>query len=638
MAIINLASALKNSLYKWKYLVDSNYGQLDRKGDTYHLSVVPLNRPVELFQPYKTVYGNDSTPNNWLGFTTVLNITSGNVLFNSWGVRERDRYLDSYGNWDQARNEYYHFPTQDFYDRNVGSIFIQNEEPTDLLTFDEELMGDSNMDINISLLSGWEYNKTDLWSSRILHYVLKITNDGANGTAKFVFKKKPYITNTVKYTNSSWNSFYSEALHGLINQSTGKVHWLNGQLPKEHDALWAETRRKDPDVSNKYVTLMLPDDRTLQYFEWIQPLEYEKVEYTLSIPCKQATWFNGTIILLGLDMKLYRYLPESGLNELYSTSFNAWDDVMLVTHPDQDYCYLLGGTSQVIINSSFTVSVVSETWSGLEQGLGYTTFDVNGKIWVGNVRRSEVDLSVEYTHSVPALCNYTYLGASDGTCYALDGSEYANTSSEFATDLYTSDLRWRFPQAVLTPYNANDFESMTNQDIWYGYNLITEEFEEYDGSNAILIPATDLSSGYASVEIVDGVQLNFNDDNGVRSMITDDIVYFTVAQGYVKDDLTQLQLKLLLSSKNYTYHSVNMTIVSTEYDITESGGTDFLDMNTTIIIGYWDNDVDFPITFTTSDTTLESDYVYVNTDGSMIFNATDVGRIVTIEYYVATGD
>lgn len=633
MAILNLANALKCSLYKWCFQVSSSYGSLDRKGTTYNLNMIPLNSPVEIFQPYEVIYGNDSVPDNWVGFTTDVNITSGTNIFNGWGVRERDRYKDYYGNWDQARNEYYTYPAQPFYDRNVSTIFVQNEEPTDYLTYDEESLGSSNVDMNVSLLNGWKYNKTDAWSTRTVSYVLQIVDGGANGAASFKFKRTPYIVGTNYYTNSSYTSMYSEALYILKNST--QVHFLNGQLPKEYDALWAETRRKDPDVSNEFVTLMLPEDRKLQYFEWIQPLEYEKVEYDLTIPCKQVTWFNGEIILLGLDMKLYRYLPASGMSEIYSTSFNTWDDVMLVTHPDQEYCYLIGGTSQIIMDDEFNVSVVTETWSGLENGLGYTTFDVNGKIWVGNVRRSEVDLSVEYTHTVPALCNYTYLGASDGTCYALDGSEYANTPSEFATDLYTPNLRWRFPQTVLTPYNANDFEVMTNQDVWYGYNQITEEFEEFDGSNAITIPETDVLSGYASVEIMDGVQINFDDDNGVRSMTTGDIIYFTVAQGYIKDALSEINIKLLLSKYNYVQKNIDITISGTTYNIPEQGEDTFKHMNTAIVMGYWDNDTDVPASFTTSDTTPASGTVYISSTGNLKFNATDTGRVFCMDYFIA---
>jgi hypothetical protein len=560
-----------------------------------------------------------------------VNITSGTSIFNSWGVRERNAFYSS-STW-YYRNEYYTYPAQPFYDRNVSTIFVQDEEPTDYLTYDEESLGTSNVEMSVSLLSGWEYNKTDTWSTRTMSYVLQIVDGGANGTATFKFKRVPYLVETNYYTDSSYTSMYSEALYILKNST--QVHFLNGQPPKEHDALWAETRRKDPAVSNEFVTLMLADDRTLQYFEWIQPLEYEKVEYDLSIPCKQVTWFNGDIILLGLDMKLYRYLPASGMSEIYSTSFNTWDDVMLVTHPDQTYCYLIGGSSQVILDATFTPTVVSETWSGLEQGLGYTNFDVNGKIWVGNVRRSEADLSVEYTHPVPALCNYTYLGSSDGTCYALDGTEYSNVPTAFGTNLYTANLRWRYPQWVMVPYNANDFEAMSEQETWWGYDVIAEEFVEYDGTNAIAIPDTNVETGYASVEITDGVQINFDDDSGVRQMTADDFIYFTVAQGYIKDALSEVNIKLLLSQYNYTQESIDITVSGTTYDIPEQGESDFKHMNTTIVIGHWDNDTDVPASFTTSDTTPASGTVYISSTGDLIFNAADVGRVFYMDYFVA---
>lgn len=627
MAVINLASALKFSLYKWCF------GTSDYKGNAYVLGYTPHNSPVEIFKPYKAIHGNSSSPGTNLGFQSSVSITSGTSVFNSWGVRERNAYKPS-DTW-YYRNDYYTFPVEQFQDRNVSTIFLQKTEPTNLLSYSVDLLGDSSTEFSVSLLNGWTFNKTDTWSGRTMSYLLKVIDGGVNGEASFIFRRIPYIQGNSYYANSSWGSFYSEALYGLLNRSTNKAHWLGGQPTNEYTALWAETRRKDPTVKDLYVTLMLPEDRKLHYFEWIQPVEYERIEYDLPIPCKQVTWFNGEIILLSLDMKLYRYLPASGMTEIYDTSFNSWDDVMLVTHPDQTYCYLIGGTSQVILDSDLVASVVTETWSGLEKGLGYTTFDVNGKIWVGNVRRSEVDLSVEYTHDVPALCNYTYLASSNGNCYSLEGELYENTPATFASDVYVANLRWRYPQTVLVPYNHNDFVAMTEQNIWWGYDSATEEFVEYNGTNAIPIPDTDPVSGLASVVIKDGVQINFKDEGGARTLVADEYIYFTVAQGFIRDALSNVTVKLLLERYNYIQKYIDVLIAGTTLDIPERGATGFRHMNTTIIQGYWDNDVDMRASFTTSDTTPNSGQVYINSNGSLIFNALDVGRVFYMDYFVA---
>jgi hypothetical protein len=187
----------------------------------------------------------------------------------------------------------------------------------------------------------------------------------------------------------------------------------------------------------------------------------------------------------------------------------------------------------------------------------------------------------------------------------------------------------------MVPYNANDFEAMSEQDIWWGYDVVSEEFVEYDGTNAITIPETNIETGYASVEIMDGVQINFDDDSGVRQMTADDFIYFTVAQGYIKDALSEVNIKLLLSQYNYTQESIDITVSGTTYDIPEQGETNFKHMNTTIVMGHWDNDEDVPATFTTSDTTPASGTVYINSAGDLIFNATDVGRVFYMDYFVA---
>jgi hypothetical protein len=165
---------------------------------------------------------------------------------------------------------------------------------------------------------------------------------------------------------------------------------------------------------------------------------------------------------------------------------------------------------------------------------------------------------------------------------------------------------------------------MFNSDIWFD-----STGSEYDGeNNAYQIPSD------GEIDIIDGIHLSFDDNDGYDQVVKDDYFYFVVSRnGMVIDNWTTAQLKIALATFDITEYTKTIVVADTVYTITEAGLSDFVELNTLVASGTWNDGSE--ITFTTS--APSQGQIQLNSNGTMTFNAEDMGRTATITYNVGHG-
>jgi len=552
-----------------------------------------------------------------------------------------------------------------FFEKSVGSIFKQTELPTilyqdtltPLLGYDATKWAvESTTELSVQLLNGWEFSQQD-YSMHAMHYIVKVENGGSNSTSRIIFRMFPVVKPySYSYLQKSGTSMYSEfsflRLHSgfvyssdfsdvagrvtLYSHSTSQKYFTsNFDAAGREEAIWAESRRRYIDVSDTdSICMVLRDSTHLVTYSMAYPfLPATLHKFEFSQGFKQCTYFYGKYIMLGNDMIVYYLMEDGTLSQIFDTEIDTNESVLLVAHPDQSVCYVLGGSKQIIIDRSFNCTVVESSWSGIADGLRYTNFDYDGNVWVGSQKRSKTTLDVLLEIPAGGICNFSYFAGSDGTAYDLSGNVLNNVASQFVSAVHQSNLIWKYPQAVGFPYCKEDMARLSNAETWFGRSTADGTIQEYNGTNAIPI-VTDPSTGKQVALIADGVQISFDDSDG-KVLNTNDYFYFTVARGVVKDALNKAELRMQFDMLDYYKCTNEFTISSVTHFVPEKNHYDFWDMSTTVFdCKYVTSGGYVPLTIITTGTPTIGQ-VLISTTGSLTFNVGDVGRIVTVEYYVA---
>ena len=274
---------------------------------------------------------------------------------------------------------------------------------------------------------------------------------------------------------------------------------------------------------------------------------------------KQVTWFNDRIIVLE-DSDPYRIHVldlDTTTTQIAETSIAQGSEVLLVTHPDQDVCYLFSEDEQWIIYNDLSHETTTFDLTGLVSFI-YLQFDIEGNVWFAGSKRDK-QLLTELINVPNARCNYTYIAVDNGdgtySAFHLDGTTpIHNLPVEYLGPLFRSDIAYKYPQKVLAPYNATDLQLLTqNGDLtsphWYGWD--GSNWVDFDGQNSRLIDST-------SIEIEDGVELNFDFTEG--GFVENEYFYFTVVEGIVKDSLSEVEVKRVFDLRFWEYHYIDITL------------------------------------------------------------------------------
>ena len=551
-----------------------------------------------------------------------------------------------------------------FFQKCVGSIFKQTELPvitysdtlSPLLGYDASKWAIlSTTELFVQLLNGWEFSQQK-HSAHMMHYIVKVQTGGTNSEAKLIFRMFPVVK---PYSLSSWqtsgSSAYSEfsylRIYNGVLYSSDSNSLSDEQALDAHSwgykfsgfsslgretAIWADARRRLIDTSDTDAICMVLKDAThLVTYSFAYPfLPATLHEFEFSQNFKQCTYFYGKYILLGEDMLVYYLMPDGTLSVVTDTEIDPSEMVLLVSHPDQDILYVLGGSKQIIIDRDFNKVVVESAWSGLAEGLKYTNFDCDGNVWVGAQRRNKTTLAVMNEIPSGGICNFTYFAGSDSVAYDLDGNVLNNVPVQFISSPQQSNIIWKYPQAVTVPYCKEDFARLSNAETWYGRSTADGTIQEYNGTNAIPISQDPVTGKYVAL-LSDGVQIVFDDAGGEKTLHQNDYIYFTVARGVVKDALNKAEIRVHMDMLDYYKCVTEFTISSAINYIPEKNHYDFWDMSTTVFdCRYVTESGNIPLTIiTTGSPTIGQALIASN--GAITFNIADVGRIVEIEYYVA---
>lgn len=543
-------------------------------GENY-FTIIPKNQDILFFEPLTQIFVRENQITYNDGVTRVRYYSEVNdtnfianampmYLLKCWAVRLANDY----------RYRYYAFYSfaEEIYQKSISSIFNTKSLPTNsegLLDFEETELGESLAGMSVQLLGGWTYNE-EKHSCRTLHYLIKIVNGGDLNNAQFVWTKLPYSVSTTYYKPDA-QSYYSESLPFYQSGTTtikpyatyrDYYRWNNYVFfTPLSEGIWAESRRKDPTIKDVYIFLVVrPDKRGIEVFETPFEFEPEKIfSYTSDFDIKQATWFNGRIILLeDSDPYALHVLDLDGtVTQIAQTSISQGSTVMLVSHPDQDVCYLFGESEQWIIKSDLTTETTTFDFTDLISW-DHIQFDIDGYVWFDGSKRDK-NLLTEVLNVPNARCNYTYIAVDNGdetySAYHLDGvTEIRNIAEEAKSQLFWTGVAYRYPQKVLYPYNATDLQLFTeNGDLtspnWYGWN--GTQWVPYDGNNPRTIDST-------TIDIEDGVRLSFDFSSG--GFVQDEYLYFTVTEGLIKDGLSEIEVKKVYDLRFWEYHYIDITL------------------------------------------------------------------------------
>ena len=615
---------------------------------------IPKNSPVLIFMPHPLV--SLSVENTVNGIVTnkkryYLEINDTNNIFNASCLYF---YKYRYYHGDEDYWFAYYSAAEEFYQKNVSSIFNTTTLPTssaELLTYNTEELGQSPASFTVELLSGWTYNDTT-YSCRAVHYILKITKGGGLNTAQFVWTKLPYSVST-SYCKPNKTSYYSESLPFYQDNSTiikPYAYTPEGVLFRpQSDGIWCESRRKDPTQKDYYIFLVVRSNkRTIEVFETPWEFEPEKIfSYTADFDVKQATWFNGRIILLeDSDPYTLHVLDlDSTITQIAETSIPQGSTVILVSHPDQDVCYLLGENEQWILQTDLTTETTTFDLTGLISW-DHIQFDIDGYVWFDGSKRDK-NLLTEVLNVPNARCNYTYIAVDNGddtySAYHLDGTtEIRNIAEEAKSQLFWSGVAYRYPQKILYPYNATDLQLFTdNGDLtspnWYGWD--GSQWVPYDGNNPRTIDST-------TIELEDGVQLTFDFSQG--DFVQDEYFYFTVAEGIIKDALSELEIKKVYDLRFWEYHYIDITVATPTvvdngdgtytYTIPEAANANFWELDTFLMQATFDdpeqNGSGVDAEIITSGTPTSGQVLIDSDAGTVTFAEADIGRTFQMHYYV----
>jgi len=617
---------------------------------------VPKNSPVMTFLPASssgfsaTLIKTGDYRTNKVLYTLDINAT--NRIFNATTLYLQ-RVIDGVG-YRYYYNNFY-VPAEEIYQKSVSSIFNTKTVPLtsdDFLTYQTEELGDSLATFTVQLLSGWAYNDTT-YSCRAVHYLLKITKGGGLNTAQFVWTKVPYSVGT-SYYKPDKTSFYSEALpYYQYSSTTIRAYAYSIQQGSffylASDGIWCESRRKDPTQKDYYIFLVVRSNkRSIEVFETPWEFEPEKIfSYTADFDVKQATWFNGRIILLeDSDPYTLHVLDlDSTITQIAETSIPQGSTVMLVSHPDQDVCYLLGETEQWILQTDLTTETTTFDLTGLISW-DHIQFDIDGYVWFDGSKRDK-NLLTEVLNVPNARCNYTYIAVDNGddtySAYHLDGTtEIRNIAEEAKSQLFWSGVAYRYPQKILYPYNATDLQLFTdNGDLtspnWYGWD--GSQWVAYDGNNPRTVDST-------TIELEDGVQLTFDFSQG--DFVQDEYFYFTVAEGIIKDALSELEIKKVYDLRFWEYHYIDITVATPTvvdngdgtytYTIPEAANANFWELDTFLMQATFDdpeqNGSGVDAEIITSGTPTSGQVLIDSDAGTVTFAEADIGRTFQMHYYV----
>ena len=627
-----------------------------------YFTFIPKNQDVLFFEPLLHYFTNYEVTTKNFGRTRVKfysGVNDINFVANAFAMFLY-RYIDSSGHHYYNYYSAYAF-AEEYFNKSVSSIFNTKTLPTDsmtLLDYDETQLGESLAKFSVQLLSGWTYNNTK-HSCRALHYIIKITQGGGLNTAQFVWTKLPYSVSTTYYKPDK-PSYYSEALpfyqydattikvYDQVITSEGIGSHSTLALPIS-EGIWCESRRKDPTQKDYYIFLVVRSNkRTIEVFETPWEFEPEKIfSYTADFDIKQATWFNGRIILLeDSDPYTLHVLDLDGtITQIAETSIPQGSTVILVSHPDQDVCYLLGENEQWILQTDLTTETTTFDLTGLISW-DHIQFDIDGYVWFDGSKRDK-NLLTEVLNVPNARCNYTYIAVDNGddtySAYHLDGTtEIRNIAEEAKSQLFWTGVAYRYPQKILYPYNATDLQLFTdNGDLtaphWYGWD--GSQWVDYDGNNPRTIDST-------TIELEDGVQLTFDFSQG--DFVQDEYFYFTVAEGIIKDALSELEIKKVYDLRFWEYHYIDITVATPTvvdngdgtytYTIPEAANANFWELDTFLMQATFDdpeqNGSGVDAEIITSGTPTQGQVLIDSDAGTVTFAEADIGRTFQMHYYV----
>lgn len=597
-----------------------------------------------------------------------ISIMIGNIISSSI---QNINYNTNLGLYDAI----YMLPFMSQLDIQISTIFKQSILPpytytntTALLSYSSLTPGQIISISSVSFNGFWQFSsKKD--SQQSIHYILKVTNTGGNNVSKLIFKTLPYInTTSIPYyiQITSQKSMYSEFMHTYylsgniyfqeLGPNTVSRSILTCQYPyypyctgysiyndnwkNNTPGIWCDSRRQSIDTSDtEAITMLLATNRNLKVYNhyafWLPELIQDITFITDIIQC---TYFYGEYILLSNDMKVYHLLENGSLELLLDTQLTNQTNMILVTHPDQDYCYLFAQNNQYVFDRNLDcVQQTTIAWQNLTGGFLNTNFDTNGYVWESNNKRSESTL--ELILSLPqGRCNFTYYAASNGTSYSLSGVQLLNVPyQEYNTNVYLQNLLWKYPQAAEVPLSVEDFVRLENKDVWYGRNLSTNQIEEYVASPDNSIPVIN-----NQVEIQDNVIVHFDDDPilGTMNLVKDEYIYFTIQRGYIKDEGNEIEVRASIDLGDY--HKVTYSYIldagNLVYTIPEANLNNypnFVSMNTNVfdctLNGLYQQMIILTGTPTTGQVKLES-------IGIITFQSADIGYTVEFSYYYITVD
>ena len=463
-------------------------------------------------------------------------------------------------------------------------------------------------------------------------------------------------TRTLVYTNGvpMYNIRY---IRDYINGSSYKFFHYNYQWANDSTNIWTEIKAFGNNLNNlafgktvtgsvianeSYPYTNVVDETTSQGRTSTTGLQYVEVDLgenyrldDISIYHYDSDYeriFNNTKTEISSNGINWTTVYDSSVDGTYTETPDGFNiglkklQPFLVTHPDQDYVYLIGKSAQQIIDvSDDSVTTTAHDLTGYAL---LPTFDEDGNVWIGKHKFAKATLSLLYTHTTEAICNYNFIIDDNDEYFDLNGNSL-NSDARVETLGITpystlTGIIKRYPQSYLLPYNTTDITQMFNQNVW-----IDSTGSEYDGStNKYEIPAN------GEVTITDGIKVIVDDNDGYNQVVEDDYFYFVVSgRGLVLDNWSSASIKMVLNAWDYTEYTKNIVLSDATYTIEEAGLSTFIELNTLVVSGNWNDSSE--IIFTTS-TPAEGE-IQLNSNGTMTFNTNDIGRTATITYNVGTG-
>ena len=418
--------------------------------------------------------------------------------------------------------------------------------------------------------------------------------------------------------------------------------------------VYAEARRRTPTSTDEFISSALANVNgagKIIAYDAPGAIPFAVLaEIDLPFEGRALGWMNGKYLVLSNDMKLYFVQLDGSVTHIVDTDIDPEaDNFFFFVHPDQDYGYLIGMSAgvhkQYIVDTlgAVTVKNVELPDYGKHCFMERTiAFDEDGNIWIRNKKYNKM-LELLYEHPCDVKVNYTHFVAYDGEkyeVYDIDGNKIDhlldNSYAMHLWNIYRGDwdiyVFTMYPQSVVIPLNREDLKWLNrngslNPDemYWLGWDETNQEWVEYDGTNARTVEEV--------VEIQDGVELHFDDENGALEYAAGDYFYFVVGYGIIKDMYSTAEFKLEFDLRDREEHTIDIYVNSTSYQVPEASDELFWGISDLIIEATWDHSD--PVTLVKGDTTPEQDKVgYDPETGTFYFNEADFGRTFQCRYIV----